>query len=259
MKTINNTKVLVINYHAIVDGNNLHPGMANDVYAVHLASFREQIQFIIGNHIPVVSLNHILSNNVPDGLSVALTFDDGNPGDYHLVYPFLKALNLPATFFWLVDRFKQGIVTQLQATEIISGGFTIGSHGISHTDLTQLSPNELKAELIDSKSFFETITRGPVHFFSLPFGMYNSTILKMAANTGYKAVLTTDVALNDPARHPFLIHRWSVKRSTTMTEFRKMLTDCNKVQRESLRHKLKYMLKRITGRAFADYLNKRLH
>jgi hypothetical protein len=67
------------------------------------------------------------------------------------------------------------------------------------------------------------------------------------------------VALNDPARHPFLIHRWSVKRSTTLTEFRKMLTDCNKVKREGIRHKLKKVLKRLTGRAFADYLNKQIH
>jgi peptidoglycan/xylan/chitin deacetylase (PgdA/CDA1 family) len=74
------------------------------------AAFRAQLAYL-KNHFRVVSLSEIVSEKARGGRgtagAIALTFDDGLRCHYHVVYPALLELELPATFYvcpGLIDR-----------------------------------------------------------------------------------------------------------------------------------------------------------
>ena len=57
----------------------------------------------------------------------------------------------------------------------------IGSHGVTHTKLTELSDKELINELVSSKHFLEDIIGREVHTISYPHGAINSRVKKAVA------------------------------------------------------------------------------
>ena len=250
-------QVLVINYHRVDTG--LTPGLPaiDKIFAVRRTDFERHIQTLVDHNIPVVSCADMVDGNIPASFSVAITVDDGNDSDFGIVYPLLKANGMTATFFLLAG--KEGFLDRQQLREIIDNGFSVGSHGITHRELTKLNPQELKHDLEFSKKILEDITEQPVDFFSFPYGINNKKTIRQAKNAGYKAVFTTDARLNYPDEKLFVIHRWSVKRSTSPGEFEAILTNKKALQKLILKSKIRKMAFMFLGRLLADRLNIFIH
>ncbi|MDZ4751150.1 MAG: polysaccharide deacetylase family protein [Flavobacteriales bacterium] len=64
--------------------------------------------------------------------------------------------------------------------------FSIGSHCENHVPLLQLTEPEQRAELVKSKSILEKITALEVNTIAFPDGSYDTSILQMAFEIGYK-------------------------------------------------------------------------
>ena len=217
-------QVLVINYHRIRSAQSPAVSAMDNRFSVTSNAFEKQLDLLLSNHVPLVTLHDLVTNRLSAPFSVAITIDDGNASDYEIAYPLLKARNIQATFFWLPGGEKNASRWE-HAREMIANGFVIGSHGISHDDLSGMKPGEQQYELQVSKKRIEEKTGHPVRYFALPYGLYNSATIRLATQAGYLAVCTTDVKLNSP-RHPTLIHRWNVKNNTSLKEFEAMV--CNK-------------------------------
>lgn len=66
---------------------------------------------------------------------------------------------------------------------------TIGSHSVTHTPLTNLSIEELKRELNDSKATIEKhINKSVVHF-AYPYGIYSQKVTEFAKKAGYRTAI----------------------------------------------------------------------
>jgi peptidoglycan/xylan/chitin deacetylase (PgdA/CDA1 family) len=61
----------------------------------------------------------------------------------------------------------------------------IGSHGMTHRDLTKLHPDELMFELKKSKEMLENITGRPVNSFAYPYGFFNNRLINAVIECGY--------------------------------------------------------------------------
>ncbi len=124
-----------------------------------------------------------------------LTFDDGFSDFYELVLPILSRYQLKATIFPVTgfignesswDIFPQREHLSIrQLREISDAGHEIGSHTVTHPDLTLLSPADLDRELRDSKATLEDITGKQVTSLSFPCGRWNSSTWKAAQEAGY--------------------------------------------------------------------------
>lgn len=113
---------------------------------------------------------------------VVITFDDG-PGAYTAgILAALKEADVHATFFWLGTKFPQ-------AAEVVAQGHLIGSHTVSHPQLTALSGPALRAELANSKTALEAAAHVPVQLFRPPYGAYNAETLKAAQELGLSTIL----------------------------------------------------------------------
>lgn len=96
----NKHKVNVLCYHGIVKDSWSSAG--ENYLMVKESDFRKQMCFL-DKHYDVIPLTDI---DKPAGSKsrVVLTFDDGFANNYHVAYPILKELNLPATIFVITNR-----------------------------------------------------------------------------------------------------------------------------------------------------------
>ncbi|MCR2820866.1 polysaccharide deacetylase family protein [Lederbergia panacisoli] len=111
---------------------------------------------------------------------ILLTIDDA-PDKYALeMAKTLKELNAPAIFFvnghFINNHEKEEIVK-----EIYNLGFVIGNHTFSHANLTTLSPEEQKKEILSVNDKIEELTGERPKFFRAPFGA-NTDISRQIAD-----------------------------------------------------------------------------
>ena len=141
--------------------------------------------------------------------SVLITFDDGYEGIYLLAAPELRKRNMRATFFIFpkaIDTALKGYpyLTLKELKELAADPlFSIGSHTTSHPYLTQISPQEKKKELSDSKAYLEKLTGKPVTALAYPYGDYDASVIAVLKEAGYKAGFAVNDrgTANEPARY----------------------------------------------------------
>ncbi|MBP7992374.1 MAG: polysaccharide deacetylase family protein [Candidatus Magasanikbacteria bacterium] len=70
-------------------------------------------------------------------------------------------------------------------------GFEIGSHGMSHTKLTECEPEVLKQEATDAKVLIEKELQESIISFSYPHGRYDAKAVQALAETGFTYAVST--------------------------------------------------------------------
>jgi peptidoglycan/xylan/chitin deacetylase (PgdA/CDA1 family) len=100
-------------------------------------------------------------------------------------------------------------------------GFEIGSHGLNHTRLTQVSPAEASNEVLESKRRLEDLLQEPIAGLALPFGHYNDAVLHAAWAAGYRRVMTSDFKVAN--REHRIMPRMGPMAYHTLKDFKWML------------------------------------
>jgi peptidoglycan/xylan/chitin deacetylase (PgdA/CDA1 family) len=158
------------------------------------------------NHLDLLSAAgkrfHNASDLVFDGANgdgVSLTFDDGYESVYTTVFPEMAGRGITGTVFPVVGsvgrenrwdvrlsfkRFKH--LSWEHLGELSRAGFEIGSHTISHRDLTRMDLPSLRRELRDSKHMLEDSLGTGVRSVAFPFGRHNPRVIDEAVDAGYK-------------------------------------------------------------------------
>ncbi len=149
--------------------------------------------------------------------SVLITIDDGYKSVYDIAWPILKKYNFTATLFIYTNYvgISRKALSWDNLRELKAHGFTIGSHTISHPDLTQKEPTEtadhfhrrIRKELLLSKRIIDKNLHQDTIALAFPYGRYNEKVLKMAKAIGYKIAVTVDRGSN-----PFFTNSLALKR-----------------------------------------------
>jgi peptidoglycan/xylan/chitin deacetylase (PgdA/CDA1 family) len=88
--------------------------------------------------------------------AVSYTFDDNSPKQFSVAQPMLDAKGLPATFFCIVGNLSSSEWTVIENAS--AKGHEIGSHTLTHPDLTTLTDVPVTIEESDSKNLIESHT-----------------------------------------------------------------------------------------------------
>jgi len=94
-------------------------------------------------------------------------------------------------------------IATLSASDLIE----IGSHGVTHTSLNQLSVEQQRSELQQSKAVLEEICGKPVVSCSYPNGRISAETSEIAKETGYVSGCTSQEELVAPNCDPLLLPR----------------------------------------------------
>ncbi len=159
-----------------------------------------------------------------DRSGVLLTFDDGFANNFHNARPVLQTFECPALFFistqhvanprdWLsfvrlkaeqtwgsMDHVPEAVAHDwydgLSVEELrefsVDPLVTVGSHGVTHSILTECADVELVRELKESKSFLEDVTGGAIDYFAYPRGQYDARVAGQTEAAGYTAAFAID-------------------------------------------------------------------
>jgi len=186
--------------------------------------FISQIDHLLDNGFKFISekeyLEVIEGKRVGSSNELLLTFDDGYRSLMDKALPFLAEKKIPATIF-LITSFAGSVsswelplpgrrVKHMdwgEAKELLSMGFSIGSHSMTHRDLTALSDGELWQEVAGSKKEIEDRVGVGVLSFSYPFGRSSERVVDFVRSAGYGMAFSMYPAQKNSAFDRFNIRR----------------------------------------------------
>ena len=93
---------------------------------------------------------------------------------------------------------------------LTGGGLTVGSHGWTHRDLTQLASAACEQELRRTKDRIERAVGQPCRVVAYPYGAWNQDVAEAARRAGYESGVTTDPGLSTVMDSPWRLHRDTV-------------------------------------------------
>ncbi|SHJ64508.1 LysM peptidoglycan-binding domain-containing protein [Parasporobacterium paucivorans] len=142
------------------------------------------LTLILPSQIFAAEPSQLITKGSTSGKMVALTFDDGDDGgSIPEILQILSANGIKATFF-LTGKAVSHHPEWIQA--IVNQGHAIGNHSYSHPYFTQLTAEQMRAELDQTEAIVRNYTgQSTKPLFRPPYGAYNSTILQVVGDAGY--------------------------------------------------------------------------
>jgi len=220
----------ILTYHRVSEH-------CEDSYTLRTDHFRAHMQFLSDHH-PVITLSELADRVVngppPEAGSVAITFDDGYEDSSSIVSEILDRRRLPATFFVVtgildgqtIPMYGGRFMTWADVRHMVSAGFAIGSHTVSHTSLGAMSAAEVEHELAHSKNRILQETAIAPDGLAYPYGTVRDVspaIADIAKKVGYRHAVTAMHGLNYPGGNPFLLRRTSITAGDGPRTFRMIM------------------------------------
>jgi peptidoglycan/xylan/chitin deacetylase (PgdA/CDA1 family) len=163
---------------------------------------------------------------------ISVTFDDGWESVYTEALPVMQENGIATTQYIITDVFDNYQYMSLaQLHSMQDAGHEIGSHTVSHADLTTLDETKLGHELLDSKKLLQNEFKAPVNDFTSPYGSYNKHTLETIGNY-YRSQKNAE---GDPDANeleainirnsfdPLNIKSYSVRQNTTLDDIQKLI------------------------------------
>jgi peptidoglycan/xylan/chitin deacetylase (PgdA/CDA1 family) len=184
-------------------------------------TFHRHLKYLKENGYRVITMGELLGflsyrRAIPKK-SVIITIDDGYSSAYHIAYPILKQYGFTATLFVYTDYvgLSESSIDWDQLREMKADGFEVGSHTLSHADLTKKLVHEtdqaylerIRKELVVSKQIIDQEMKQNTMLLAYPYGRYNETILKLSDQAGYKIGVTVKRGGNPFFADPLVLER----------------------------------------------------
>jgi peptidoglycan/xylan/chitin deacetylase (PgdA/CDA1 family) len=205
----------ILMFHSIEESVQEDP---KGIWTIKKEKFEEFIQFIIRQKI--YHFRNIKDPINPNEKSIVITFDDGYKNNYTIASKILNQYSIPYCIFisckFLQDNHPD-FLTKNDLLELYQDPLaTLGNHGWTHQDLTQLSPQEIQENLKKSHYFLSELIGSSCQYFSYPHGGYSSIISKELANLGYLNAYSSFTGINHLNTTPLCQKRFSITNFDTL-------------------------------------------
>jgi peptidoglycan/xylan/chitin deacetylase (PgdA/CDA1 family) len=141
---------------------------------------------------------------------IVISFDDGYRPQFTFALPQLRkhgwagVLNLKAEGS---DLYHSNVEAMIRA------GWELAAHTIHHLDLTELSPSQLREEVVGSRQILRHEYGVPVKDFCYPAGRFDQTVIAAVKAAGYLGA-TTEVPGYATRDNPYELPRFEILRSS---------------------------------------------
>ena len=231
MTTAADVRVPILMYHEIAP-----PAETHSRLAVSPENFAAQLGYLRSAGFTTLTAAELSARlttgagRLPDR-PVVLTFDDGYADFHRRAMPVLAQHGFTATLFvttgWEQDadmrRSAPGrMLTRTQLAEVAAAGIELGAHTRSHPQLDLLPEPLVRDELGSSKRWLEDTIGLPVPGLAYPFGYSSALVRRVARAAGYRYAHAVDNRTADAEADLFLQPRLTVRRATTLPEFRRL-------------------------------------
>jgi peptidoglycan/xylan/chitin deacetylase (PgdA/CDA1 family) len=156
------------------------------------------------------------------GRKIVISFDDGYASCFEEGMGVLKTFGCKAIQFLVSGRVGktndwdgtgEAIMNKPQVREWLAAGHLIGSHTVSHPDLTRLRARDAREEIQASRKWLEDTFGIAVSHFSYPLGAFDERILGIVREAGYSTAVTTEFGVNNAGTDAYSLRRILAYRS----------------------------------------------
>ena len=193
---------LVLCYHAVSD-------RWPSTLAVRPGALRRQLTMLLDDGYRAVDFSTVVTEPAERKL-LAVTFDDNFRSVIDHGFPILEQLGIPATMFvpvdfvgaerlswpgidhWLSGPFEHELAAGDWASlkRLAAAGWEIGSHTLTHPDLTRTSDDRLDHELARSRATIEAQLGRSCPSLAYPYGACDRRVIEAAGRAGYAFAAT---------------------------------------------------------------------
>jgi len=183
-------------YHAVAD-------LAHDPNMLRVSPqrFEAQMRYLKQRNLRGVSVSELrraMSTGDASNL-VGLTFDDGYKDFLHIAVPILEDFGFSATVFVVAgllgkeNRWKHAYHPPLRMEllgardlhEVSERSMEVGSHGMTHADLSGLNPQMLEEEVMGSRRVLGELLGKEVEGLCYPYGCVDRAAIEAVRQAGY--------------------------------------------------------------------------
>jgi peptidoglycan/xylan/chitin deacetylase (PgdA/CDA1 family) len=185
-------RVPILMYHRLTSRTGTHP------YDLMVGRFRTQLSLLRALGYQSLTPLH-LARAARDGATlparaVAITLDDGYLDTFNAALPILQEFGFSATCYLVADRIggmsdwtmPARLMGWAEIREWLAAGMVIGSHTLTHQNLTQVSPARLWAEVAGSKARLENRLGVAVDSLAYPFNQVSPREMQAVESAGYR-------------------------------------------------------------------------
>jgi peptidoglycan/xylan/chitin deacetylase (PgdA/CDA1 family) len=212
--------VPILEYHAIQPPPS---GAEFPQQFVPQADFQRQMQWLKDKGYEAVTLTQVETAWYEHGelppKPIVITFDDSYLSQYVAAFPELQHLGWKG----VLNLVAQGSdLPDADVKKMLDAGWELGSHSITHPDLTTLGPAELEREVAGSREILKRRFSVPVENFSYPFGLYDDTVISAVHKAGYVGA-QAEVPGSATAAHPYILNRIEIELDDGLSGFTEKL------------------------------------
>jgi peptidoglycan/xylan/chitin deacetylase (PgdA/CDA1 family) len=163
---------------------------------------------------------------------VLITFDDGYEGVHRHALPVLAKHGFAATLFvstgWLRGAYDTGgaldeMLDWDQVRELAGADVEIGGHSHTHPQLDELTDEALWFELLRCRGIIADELGVRPASFAYPYGYSSRRVRRIVREAGFAQSLAVGNALARRRQGPYALHRVTVRRSTGIEEFERLV------------------------------------
>ena len=215
----------VLLYHSISLGVKFDP---HGMFTIDPHIFEKQMKILVKNtKVSLVCFSDCLKTISNSDLSVAVTFDDGYKDNLYTVAPIMQKYRIPFTVFVSTSFIQNENPDFLTAGELrelsMLPGVSIGSHGSTHTPLTELDDSMLANELSSSNKYLEGLTGREITSISYPHGRIDKRVRDAVEKSGYKLGASSLFGINNTPHDLLMLCRTCILGSDSVRVFRQKL------------------------------------
>jgi len=188
----------------------------------------------------IMSLDELLLAPEGDDLQVAISFDDGYASLHDSVAPILEKYGATATVYlntgWIGETVRrtsdvtQGhypneyFLTWQEVKVLVGAGWTVGSHGVEHLDLTRQEAAVVERELVDSKHEIEVRLERPCRHFAYTWGRFTPQLQRAVRDAGYADAVSGLHGHISQNSDPYALPRIDVRAEYELRDFVDVVT-----------------------------------
>jgi glycosyltransferase involved in cell wall biosynthesis len=222
---------LILTYHAIGADDE-----RASAFVVQRRMFARQMKWLRARGYSFLSLDAYRElrqhGRLPPSRSIIVTFDDAYVDLARIALPILAQFDIPATAFvvtekvggtndWSSDPGLAGrrLLDWDAIRALVASGVSIGAHGRTHADLTTLSSDAIRVEVIGSRADLQRELGVAPEEFAYPFGPSTPAVEAIVREAGFSVGLTTESAPSGPSHSNLAYPRMEVEGRSRFLSF----------------------------------------
>jgi peptidoglycan/xylan/chitin deacetylase (PgdA/CDA1 family) len=190
----------------------------NSRYYVRPDRFEDQLKLLHNWEYSPITTSRLVETITRGSLlpprPILITFDDGNEDNYTTAFPIMQKYGFTGVLYIVADYVDTpGYMTAAQIKEMAAAGWEVGSHSLTHRDLTQ-NPDAQRGEIVESRKKLEAMLGVPILTFAYPFGRLDNSAADYAHFAGYIAAMdATGFTADQGMGNLFALQRCEIKGS----------------------------------------------